>query len=210
MQQVNLYLESFKRTEPLYSAKTMLFIAIYSAVFAVLVAVVLFVMAWMNGNESKTLSRSLIDWQNNFEQAQKDYPRSVVDSNLIRQIEMLDHEKSSNDKILAYLQTHNLNIEQQSFSVYLLALTWIKEPGLWLTEVRITDGGKSLTLIGRTSSAELLPNYLDKIAQIDLFTEMNFKVFDMKRDKQGLKFVVSSKREEAGDESIVEKYLSVH
>lgn len=210
MQQVNLYIESFKRTEPPYSAKTLILIILFSAVFALLVSLVLFAMLWINGNETKTLNREMVGWQNQFEQAQVDYPKSVVDANLIGKIERLDHEKKSNEQIIDYLQTHNIDIEQQSFSVYLLALTWIKEPGLWLTEVKITNGGKSLTLIGRTTSAALLPQYLEKIAGIDVFTEMNFKVFDMKRDKQGLKFVVSSKREEGSGESIMEKYLSVH
>ena len=126
------------------------------------------------------------------------------------QIESLDAEKNANEQILTYLQTHSLSIEQQSFSVYLLALTWVKEPGLWLTSVKISDGGRSLKLSGRTQSADLLPKYLQKIAAIDVFSEMNFKVFDMKRDKQGLKFVVSSNREEMDVEDIMEKYISAH
>ena len=133
-----------------------------------------------------------------------------MNANLVMQIESLDAEKNANEQILTYLQTHSLSIEQQSFSVYLLALTWVKEPGLWLTSVKISDGGRSLKLSGRTQSADLLPKYLQKIAAIDVFSEMNFKVFDMKRDKQGLKFVVSSNREEMDVEDIMEKYISAH
>lgn len=210
MQQVNLYLDAFKRIEPPYSAKIILLCIIYSTVFAALVGLVMFAIVWANGNDNKTLMRELDNWQNRFEQAKSDYPISSVNANLVMQIESLDAEKNANEQILTYLQTHSLSIEQQSFSVYLLALTWVKEPGLWLTSVKISDGGRSLKLSGRTQSADLLPKYLQKIAAIDVFSEMNFKVFDMKRDKQGLKFVVSSNREEMDVEDIMEKYISAH
>lgn len=210
MQQVNLYLDAFKRIEPPYSAKIILLCIIYSTVFAALVGLVMFAIVWANGNDNKTLMRELNNWQNRFEQAKSDYPISSVNANLVMQIESLDAEKNANEQILTYLQTHSLSIEQQSFSVYLLALTWVKEPGLWLTSVKISDGGRSLKLSGRTQSADLLPKYLQKIAAIDVFSEMNFKVFDMKRDKQGLKFVVSSNREEMDVEDIMEKYISAH
>lgn len=210
MQQVNLYLDAFKRIEPPYSAKIILLCIIYSTVFAALVGLVMFAIVWANGNDNKTLMRELNNWQNRFEQAKSDYPISSVNANLVMQIESLDAEKNANEQILTYLQTHSLSIEQQSFSVYLLALTWVKEPGLWLTSVKISDGGRSLKLSGRAQSADLLPKYLQKIAAIDVFSEMNFKVFDMKRDKQGLKFVVSSNREEMDVEDIMEKYISAH
>ena len=87
--------------------------------------------------------------------------------------------------------------------MYLLGLTWIIEKDLWLTEIKISSGGGKLSLSGRALNAEALPSYLKKLSEIEVFADMKFRVFEMKREGDVLNFVVSSDRERKEDVDVM-------
>ncbi len=195
MQKINLYLDEFKHIDPPYSANIMLALAIYSVLAGILVSLILASLMWWWQGELKENQKKSKVWENDLQQAKSLYPEPTVDARIVRNAETLKQNLERNRKVLKYLNTQKFGAEHQSFSVYLLALTWVTEKDLWLTDIKISNAGASLALTGRALYANALPSYLKKLSDIEVFSDMKFKVFEMTRDKKGLKFVVSSNRE---------------
>ncbi len=195
MQQINLYLDEFKHIDPPYSANTMWRLALLSVVIGAVVSLILAVLMWWWQQELASRNKQWQAWQQDLQQAKALYPEPQVDARLVRNIASVKLDIERNRKVLQYLHSQQLDAEHQSFSVYLLALTRVFEKDLWLTEIKITKGGASLSLTGRVLKAKALPSYLKKLSETEVFTDMKFRVFEMTREEDQLTFVVSSDRD---------------
>ncbi len=205
MQQINLYLDEFKHIEPPFSANTMLALAIYSVLVGILVSLILASLMWWWQGELEVSQNKWEVWQKELQQAKSLYPEPKVDARFVRNTENLKKDLERNRKVLGYLHSQQLDAEHQSFSVYLLALTWVNEKDLWLTDIKISKGGASLALSGRALHAEALPRYLKKLSEIEVFADMKFKVFEMTRDEESLTFLVSSNRDKQELDSVLDQ-----
>lgn len=205
MQQINLYHDEFKRIEPPFSAAVIIIISGYALAIGLLVSGVLGGMVWYQQSSMEAHQAKAKDWNEQLVLAKQAYPEPVVDPALKRKIESLKQTVSKNKTVLKYLNSRQLEVENQAFSVFLLALTWVNQEDLWLTRVAIRDGGQSLSLAGKTLSPESLPLYLDKLSDLEVFSDMSFRVFDLNRDGDALRFQVSSKKEAKSVETILEK-----
>ena len=203
MQQINLYLDEFKHLKPSYSAHIMALLTLASVLAAGVVAVILAVFMWWWQVELAGQKKQWQSWQQALQVAKARYPEPQIDARLVRSISALKLDIERNRQVLQYLHSQQLDAEQQSFSVYLLGLTWIIEKDLWLTEVKISAGGGKLSLSGRALSAEALPSYLNKLSEIEVFADMKFRVFEMKRERDVLSFVVSSDRERKESDDVM-------
>jgi len=195
MQQVNLYLDEFKQIEPPFSALLNAVLLAGIFILSIIISVILFIVVWYEQSQLQIVQQDLNKWQQALEVAQKKYPEPLVDSALTQKIESLEQGSQRNQKLLRFLSTRNMNVESQSFSKLLTALTEIQQPGLWLTEITITKGGASLSFSGFTQQASALPEYLKKLSKLNEFKDLHFKVFDMNREGANLSFVISSSRE---------------
>jgi len=65
------------------------------------------------------------------------------------------------------------------FSRYLQAFAKALVPGIWLTEIEIANGGESMSLHGRALKATEVQNYLDKLKQQPVFSNLNFEIADL-------------------------------
>jgi Tfp pilus assembly protein PilN len=195
LQQINLYQDEFKKIDPPYSANTMLLLAFGSIMVGVIISTILATLMWWWQSELTGNKKDGDIWQVNLQKAILEFPAPQEDARLVRNMVDLKLGIDRNKKVLKHLHTQQLNAEHQSFSVLLLALTWVTEKDLWLTNIKITKGGASLSLQGRALNAEALPNYLKKLSEIEIFTDLKFRVFEMTREKKELSFVVSSDRE---------------
>ena len=196
MQQVNLYLDEFKQIEPPFSALLNAVLLAGILILSIIISVILFGVVWYEKSQLQIVQQDLNKWQQALEVAQKQYPEPLVDSALTQKIEKLEQGSQRNKKLLRFLSTRNMNVESQTFSKLLTALTEIQQPGLWLTEITITKGGASLSFSGFTQQASALPEYLKKLSKLSEFEDMHFKVFDMNREGANLSFVISSSRED--------------
>jgi len=205
MQQVNLYLDEFKHIEPPYSAVTLMFLSVYSLVLGLLIGGGLLSVLWWQQSDLKANKKQLNVWQENLSIAKIEFPEPQIDEHLKNNISRLKEEFVRNKAVLKYLQSRQIEVEHQSFSVLLLALTWVSEKDLWLTDIKITGGGENLFLSGRSLRADSLPSYLEKLSEIDVFSQLQFRVFEMDREGDEFTFVVSSTREEDGLEKEIKK-----
>ena len=93
----------------------------------------------------------------------------------------------------------------EGYSKYLVALARQHITGLWLTGFVIAGAGERLTLQGRTTVAELVPQYMQKLADEQTLAGVEFHVFRMARsqDDAGTRSpaVIEFKATTAGKES---------
>ena len=205
MQQINLYLDEFKRIEPKFSAAVILILSGYAFVIGVIITGVLVSMLWYQQSNLKQHQAKATEWEKQLAAAEQVYPEPKVDPLLLRKIDTLKENIARNQTVLRYLNGRQLEVENQAFSVLLLALTWVNQEDLWLTKVAIKDGGQSLSLTGKTLNPDSLPVYLDKLSELEVFSDMSFRVFDLTREPDGLSFEVSTKKEVKTVESLLEK-----
>ncbi len=205
MQQVNLYIDEFKHIEPAFSARSIRNYGLYSLLLGLLVSGILALMSWWveSNLDERQMAASKINAE--LEDVRNLYPEPKVDSRYLNQIDVLKQKKLRNDNVLQYLSSRQIEAEYQSFSTFLLALSVIKEKNLWLTHIKIFESGKALMLTGRALEADSVPRYFEKLTEVSVFADMDFKVFDLTRDNDGLKFVISSKREEVELETLLDK-----
>ena len=67
------------------------------------------------------------------------------------------------------------------YSDLLLALARQSTAGLWITGLTIRGAGDSVVLAGRTQSAELVPGYLQRLANERTLAGQQFEIFQMVR-----------------------------
>jgi len=205
MQQINLYLDEFKRIEPKFSAAVVLILSGYAFVIGAIISGALAGMLWYQQSNLKQHQAKATEWEKQLAAAEQVYPEPKVDPLLLRKIDSLKENIARNQTVLRYLNGRQLEVENQAFSVLLLALTWVNQEDLWLTKVAIKDGGQSLSLTGKTLNPDSLPVYLDKLSELEVFSDMSFRVFDLTREPDGLSFEVSTKKEVKTVESLLEK-----
>lgn len=196
MQQVNLYLEEFKHQEPEMSSAVILILSGYMVFIGAVISVALSSMSWFVSKENLELSQQADYWQEQLNIAFRQNPEPMIDSELLKNIETIEKQVLQNESVLKYLKSRTENIENQSFAVYLLGLTWIYQEDLWLTKINIKRSGQSLTLTGKALNSKALPSYLKKLSEIEVFKNMTFQVFDLQKEGDVYRFVVSSDAQE--------------
>lgn len=103
------------------------------------------------------------------------------DRQLQTRVDSLMLEISNRRKIMKVLGEQRFgNIE--GFSEHISALARQRIAGLWLTEVRISQGGASLGMKGQALKAELLPRYLQRLSTEPVFAGKTFETLLMSRD----------------------------
>ncbi|MBM2830835.1 MAG: biosis protein MshI [Gammaproteobacteria bacterium] len=70
------------------------------------------------------------------------------------------------------------------FSSYLEAFARQHVDGTWLTRVSITGGGTVLGLEGKTLSSELVPIYIQQLAEEKTLSGSSFNVMELHRSKE--------------------------
>lgn len=208
MQQVNLYLEEFRKVEPQYSAVMTLIVSGYLIFFGTVCGVILYSMVIHKSNQKLELEQQANYWEEQLDIAFQQNPEPKIDEKIIVSIKGYEAQVRRNKNVLDYLENQQQNITSQSFSIYLSALTWVQQKDLWLTKVAIKRGGESLTLVGRALNPDALPEYLKKLSQLDVFKSLQFEVFDLKRDGEQMKFIVSSESEDKSIEGFLENASS--
>ncbi len=79
------------------------------------------------------------------------------------------------------------------FSGALDALAERHLSGVWLSAIRLEQGGRELLLEGASQQPELLPGYLDSLGRSPAFAGRQFARFDLDRDEAGvLRFRLAS------------------
>lgn len=197
-QEVNLYTSDLRpRKEPLVFRQLA-----WSAAALVVMFAVAGLWLWHRHHallaEQASLQVSVSALQADDDRLAKAVGAMHIDPALSRSVASL---KSDIDQRLRLLsQIHRLSgAGQMGFSPYLTALARQSASDLWLREVVLNGSTGDVTLSGRTTKPEAVPDYLERLRQEAAFKGKSFAEFDMQRDdkKPILDFVLSTQGKDA-------------
>lgn len=177
-QQINLYQPMFRKQKIVFSAMTMLQVGI----FFLLVFSSLYAYQKM---QLKPYQKQLANIDTELAQLGKQVAameasqKSQSKSKLLEnEIVKLSNELEQRERISKVLSNKSFG-NSSGFSSYLEAFARGHVQGTWLTNVNIRQGGSYLGLKGKTLSSELVPVYLQKLAEEKSLQGSSFNVMEL-------------------------------
>lgn len=183
MQQINLYLDEFKKPKELVTPVLMAQVMAATLALCVVVSCAFLVGEWfavresINAQaeveriteESRILSSQLAerDQRAQFRQSIAQAEEQLTSSETVR-------------AFLAQLQVDNF----EGFSVFMKDLARARQQGLRLTQIEINEGGKELSLRGEAVASDLIPKFVKRLAQSE--SVLNKEQFDSDISKTDL------------------------
>ncbi|VAX07853.1 hypothetical protein MNBD_GAMMA25-1126 [hydrothermal vent metagenome] len=183
MQQVNLYRASLQKNNARSSAQKLL-LAMGVVSGGLLILSLIYVFQIMQLEDSLGIAQA----EQNIKMAQLEALQVKIqarrkDAQLQAEVDALMMDIANRQKVMKVLGQQQFgNIE--GFVEHVSGLARQRINGLWLSEVRISQGGQSLGLKGQTLKAELLPRYLQRLSSEMVFTGKAFRTLLMVRDQE--------------------------
>lgn len=178
-QQINLYQPMFREQKVVFSALTMLQVGVFFlVVFAALYA--------YEANSLKPYEQQLAAMDKELAQlniqveALGSVKKKSKSKLLEREIAKLSKELEQRERIANILGSRTFG-NSEGFSSYLEAFARGHVEGTWLTSVNIKQGGAALGLKGKTLSSELVPVYIQKLAEEKSLDGSAFNVMELAR-----------------------------
>lgn len=183
MQQINLYLDEFKKPKEPVTPGLMAQVMAATLALCVVVSCAFLVREWfavresINAQaeveriteESRILSSQLAerDQRAQFRQSIAQAEERLISSETVR-------------AFLAQLQVDNF----EGFSVFMKDLARARQQGLRLTQIEINEGGKELSLRGEAVASDLIPKFVKRLVQSE--SVLNKEQFDSDISKTDL------------------------
>jgi len=196
MQQVNLYQDELKTQKLNYSASMLVQL---SLIFIVVFSVV----AGFRYFQLQQHQASLVEHQQKqklamaeLQKIQAELSLRKKDATLTKRINEKTKELANKQKVMGILSRDEFG-NTDGFIEHITGLARQRIDGLWLTQIRIADGGTDVTLQGTTSKSALLPKYLQRLSAEKAFTGTEFESLVMARQekkKQWLNFSLQNKK----------------
>ena len=195
-QQINLYQPMFRKQKVMFSAVTMLQVS----VFFLLLFATLYVYQLMKLKPYEKQLESL-----GIDLTQLRAQVAVIESKkagkgksklIENEIAKLSKELEQRERIMKVLSNKSFG-NSTGFSAYLESFARKHVSGTWLTDVSIRQGGSSLGLKGKTLSSELVPVYIQQLADEKSMQGSSFNVMELSRveteeGKSELNFLIST------------------
>lgn len=176
-QQINLYQPMFRKQKVLFSAMTMLqvgvfFLLVFSSIYM------------YQSNKLKPYKKQLIVVNKELIElgsqvailgGSKTQSKSKLLENEIRK---LTQELAQRERVFNVLSSKTFG-NASGFSSYLEAFAKGHVQGTWLTAVKINQGGTLLGLEGKTLASELIPRYIQKLAEEESLHGSSFNVMEI-------------------------------
>jgi len=180
MQQINLYQPMFRKQNVLFSAATMLqvgifFLFLFSCLYVYQVSKLAPYKVQIENIETELaqLNSQVVDME--------DTKKKKSKSNLLEnEIAKLSAELEQRERISIILSSRSFG-NSSGFSSYLESFARGHVSGTWLTNVSISEGGTSLGLKGKTLSSELVPVYIQKLAEEKSLQGSSFNMMELAR-----------------------------
>lgn len=196
LQQVNLYQDELKKQKLNYSAAMTLQLS-------AIILIVFSVVAGYSSIQLQQRKQALQEHQQLQKQAMADLQKIQQELSLRKKDFVLSkrladktRELGNKQKVLGILSQDEFG-NTKGFVEHITGLARQRVEGLWLTRLRIAEGGTDIALHGTTSKSSLLPRYLQKLSAEKIFSGTEFKSLVMVRQKkkpQWLDFSLQNKR----------------
>ncbi len=179
-QQINLYQPIFRKEPKKFSTRTLM----QASVLVVVGAMGLYAYSYW---QVRSLQADLVQVQN--QQAALNKRLEDVSRRLAPQAKsrLLEREIARLERLIAaksrvqQILARGVFANTDGYSEYMLALARQHVSGIWLTAFAIAGAGDELTLKGRTTTPELVPQYMQRLADERSLAGIEFQVFRMAR-----------------------------
>lgn len=196
MQQVNLYQDELKTQKLNYSGLML-------AQLSVILVVVFSAVAGFKYIQLQQHKSSLVENQQKqiiamaeLQKIQAELSKRIKDASLAMQIIKSSKELANKQKVLGILSQDEFG-NTKGFIEHISGLARQRIDGLWLTQIRLADGGTDVALHGTTSKSSLLPKYLQRLSAEKAFSGTEFQSLLMTRQEkktQWLDFSLQNKK----------------
>lgn len=123
------------------------------------------------------------------------------DTGLLARADQLKAEVESNEKLIELVKLTSIGTTK-GFHQALQDLSEFHLNGVWLSEIKLQEGGSDILLRGGAVSADKIPEYLASLEKGVAFKGVPFKVIQLKRgddQSQIIEFLLSSEPEKEVD-----------
>lgn len=197
-QQINLYQPIFRKERIVFSAGTILWLAIGFG--AILMVWSLLVSQRISGLEDEHERQAAAEQRaiSQLAELQRNMPPTEPDPELINRVNTLEQRRDNLHESLEALD-QRLPRDQTALGERLDALARQVPEGLWLTGLDMGDSGAQLSIHGRALSASLVPDYVDALAAEPLLAGMGFRTVRVSAATDvipGVEFTLSTVAEE--------------
>ncbi len=144
--------------------------------------VVLLLLGWREQWRLGRLEHDLVEARNDLNKTQTQIELQKNQQVLTKTDDYLSQQLAQERQALhikTALLEHLSEGKQQEFSHFLIGLSHQHIKGLWLKGIQVDHDGQ-LSLVGRVVSADVLPRYLDRLADADVFGKQYFHAFKLR------------------------------
>ncbi len=201
MQQINLYQDEFRPRREVMNFDQVL------AGLAVLLGVLILISVWQGWRNSQlaaeveTLRQDVASREARVAELQKATEQRHPDPHLVETVKKLERRVETKRQVLAVLSGRSFG-NTEGFVPQLTGLARQRIEGLWLTGLRLSAGGTRLDMTGNALKPELVPRYLQRLANENVFAGTAFETFRLARPEdhpEWIRFVLHSvSSEESG------------
>lgn len=179
-QQINLYQPVFRKQKKVFTAVAMLQVTLIAMALFILTGGYSYLQMTKLQQQEKKITAYLSRSQIQYKQLTAESGQGTRDKLLTAEINRLTREIEQKSSVALLLKKGPF-ANTRGFSGHFEALAREHVNGAWLTTIEISDGGTSLVLKGTTFSADLVPEYLQRLLREQVFAETSFNVLGMER-----------------------------
>lgn len=183
MQQINLYLDEFKKPRELVTTGLMAQVMAATLGLCLVVSCAFLVREWFAVREATSAQAELERFTEESRILSSQLAERDQRAQFRQSISQAEEQLASSETVrafLAQLQVDNF----EGFSVFMKDLARARHQGLRLTQIEINGGGKELSLRGEASASDLVPKFVKRLAQSE--SVLSKEQFDSEISKNDL------------------------
>ena len=196
LQQVNLYQDELRKQKLNFSAAQL---SQLSLVLVLVFSLVSGYKFWQLQQHQQTLIQQQAQQKQamaELQQLQQELSLRQKDLTLGKHLAEKTKELANKQKVLSILSQDEFG-NTNGFIEHITGLARQRLEGLWLTRLRIEDGGTNVSMFGTTLTPSLLPKYLQRLSAEKAFAGTQFKnmlIARQEKKSQWLDFSLQNKK----------------
>jgi len=181
MQQINLYQSQLQQHKSHLSSSQLL--KAVAVVSGLMLGLLVFYGVQLNQRQAELeiVEAAQATKMAQLENLQTQIQARQKDPKLQARVDALMLEISNKQRVMKVLGEQRFG-NSEGFAAHVSGLARQRIDGLWLTQVRISQGGETLSMKGQALKAELLPRYLQRLSTEAVFAGKNFETLSMSRN----------------------------
>jgi hypothetical protein len=183
VQQINLYQDEFRKKTDWLCARTLMQGIVVLAVAMGIHSALSFLSFSNVSRDYAQLQQDQATLARQVELARTQFPPRAKDQRLAEQIASLEADLVTKRRVLDTLGEQSFG-NTAGFAAHFSALARQRIDGLWLTRLAIDQGGTQVGIRGATLEPELVPRYLQRLSDEQVFSGTEFKRLLMQRPEQ--------------------------